>query len=174
MDQDMQNVMLPSLYKVRCPNCGSANFKMVGQLNAAKNYSIKKMVLDAVDIYIDPENEATHENPNALEYSCNDCKESFLAGPFVAAPEEILQTPATISIERLKNMYGCAVSFIIYCNGCKVGEVKNGKTFTFQTWLRYNIVAVTSVTGVAFKESTIRFEAQPGGTIYYKFNQKFL
>ena len=168
-----QEITLPSLYNVRCPKCGSTNFSMVGQLNAARKYNVKRMVLDEIGI-VDISAEAVHENPNALEYVCNDCQEAFIAVPHTSAEEEILQAPATITIERLKNFYGSAVSFYIYCNGVKIGEVKNGKTFTFQTLLRFNTLAVTPTTGVAFKESTIRFEAQPGGTIYYKFNKKFL
>ena len=125
-------------------------------------------------VLVNAKNVANQAEAAPLEYVCNDCKKYFLTGPLIAGPEEILQTPAVVNVERLRNMYGAAVSFFVYINGYKVGEVKNGGTITFQTPLRFNTLAITNSIGVAFKAGTTRFRAKSGETINLRFNKKFL
>jgi hypothetical protein len=93
--------------------------------------------------------------------------------PLEAAADEYLSAPCTINFERVSSFVGMAVVQIVYLNGVKIGPIKNGKTVSFATAVKYNTLYVTDQGGVAFK-GNYRFEAQPGGTVNVRFNRKFL
>lgn len=174
MEQEIQNTAVPSLYHVRCPKCGSANFRMIGLKGAAGKSLGVQLAFGAIGSLASSHSASGRVAVEPLQYQCDDCKEKFVAEPLQATPEEMLETPAVVNLERVKNFAGMAVPQIVYINGYKIGEVANGKVLSFQTPLRYNVLTVTDHFGVAFKTGTTRFEAQPGGTVNLKFNHKFV
>jgi len=65
-----------------------------------------------------------------------------------------------------------AVSCGVWLNGVKVATIDNGKTITFETSVRHNVIFLTDQYGVAFKDD-YRFEAKSGGTMEFQFKRKF-
>ena len=169
----MSEATYPSVEGLRCPNCGGTDLNIIGTKGATGKAvgiglmfgAIGNMVMDASskkDIELKP-----------VRYQCAGCKNKFEEMPLVAPPEELLEQPCTVTLHRLSSPLGMAVTQQVFLNGVKMGNVKNGKDITFQTYTRHNTVFVTDQYGVAFKGS-FKFIAESGGTQEITFKRKFL
>ena len=169
----VSTVNAPSLYRLRCPQCGAGSLRMLGKKGAlgksiavgAAFGAVGNIVANAVSV-----SEYTYEPMN---FKCETCGNKFEALPLTAQPDEILPVPCKIVFNRLSSFVGMAVSQFVWLNGVKIGPVKNGKTLEFPVYTRYNSIAVTDQYGVAFK-TDYKFEAQPGGCVWVKFKRKFV
>ena len=162
---------VPSLKDLKCPSCGSGNVSVTG-VKGAMGKAMTGVAFGAIGNLIAGSNAAKDTETHPLQYKCNDCKNKFESLPLPAAPEDILSAPCTVTFERESSMVGAAVPQIVYSNGVKIGPVKNGKSVTFQTNGKHNVIFVTDQFGVAFP-SNYKFEAQPGGSVAVRFNRKF-
>ena len=160
-----------SLKDLKCPACGSGNFSITG-VKGALGKAMTGVAFGTIGNLIAGSNAAKDVETHPLQYKCNDCKNKFVSSPLPAASEDILTKPCTVTFERESSFVGAAVPQIVYINGVKIGAVKNGKSITFQTSGKYNIIFVTDQYDVVF-QSYYRFEAQPGGSITVRFNRKF-
>ncbi|MDO9494086.1 MAG: DUF2510 domain-containing protein [Nocardioides sp.] len=94
---------------------------------------------------------------------------------FVAESLESPEFPeltCRVIFHRDSSFAGAAVPQIVYLNGERVGEVKNGKSLEFVTRARSNVISVTDNGGRPFKDS-YRFDAVDGGVVEVHFNRKF-
>ena len=174
MDQGNQQAYIPSLYRVRCPHCGSADYWMLGEKGVIGSNAWTFWGPGAVAALANPRDNSADTAMDALQYVCNGCKKKFLAEALRAGSDELLESPATVSLKRMGAFFGFAVPQTVYINGYRAGEVANGKTIAFQTPLRFNLLAVTDQFGAAFRKGTVRFEARPGGVTEFRFRKKFL
>lgn len=163
----------PSVAFLACPACGGNDLLITGQKGGTGKSIGVVLAFGAIGSMVAGSNAAKDTATYPIQYRCNACKNKFESGPLTATAEEILPAPATINFTRKGSMVGAAVPQIVYMNGMKMGPVKNGKTITFQTMVRYNTIFVTDQFGVAFKDS-YRFEAQPGAEVQVDFNRKFV
>ncbi len=161
---------IPSLLDLRCPKCSGQNFRATGKKGALGKSIAMGAAFGAIGNLVASSNAQTDYATEPMQYRCNDCKEKFVSLPMLARPEEFLPAPCTIQFQRMSNFVGMAVVNTVYLNGVNMGSVKNGKTITFLTPLRYNTIYVTDMHGVAFKPIH-RFEAQPGGTVQLHFKR---
>ncbi|MDR1764939.1 MAG: hypothetical protein LBR77_02345 [Lachnospiraceae bacterium] len=164
---------LPSLYAMKCPKCGGIDFDAIGVKGGVGKAVATQLIFGAVGNLVASSNAAKNVETTPIVYRCRSCKEKWETYPLNAAPEEILPAPCTVDFTRVSSFVGAAVLQFVYLNGIKMGPVKNGKTLSFPTYLRYNTIFVTDHSGAAFK-GLYRFEAQPGGTVQVRFNRKFL
>jgi Zn finger protein HypA/HybF involved in hydrogenase expression len=166
-------MFIPSLKDLKCPLCGSGNFSVIGVKGALGKAVATGAAFGAIGSLVAGSNAAKDTATQPLQYKCNDCKNKFVSTPLAAAAVDILPVPCTVTFERLSGIVGAAVPQIVYINGMKAGAVKNGKSITFQTYGKYNVMFVTDQYGVAFK-SDYKFEAQPGGSVLVRFKGKFI
>lgn len=174
MEQGNRQSCIPSLHRVRYPHCGSADYWMLGEKGVIGSNAWTFWGLGAAVALASPRDTSASTAMDALQYVCNSCKNKFLAEALCAAPDEMLERPATVSLKRMGAFIGFAVPQTVYINGYRVGEVANGKTISFQTPLRFNLLAVTDQFSAAFRKGTVRFEAQSGGVVDFRFRKKFL
>jgi Zn finger protein HypA/HybF involved in hydrogenase expression len=168
-----EGMAFPSLFNLRCPQCGGANLEVKGTEGALGKSIGVFAAFGAVGNMVMSANAAKNLETSPIKYKCASCKHKFTTMPLEAAPEEFLAAPCTIDFERVSNFVGMAVVQIVYLNGIKIGPINNGKTISFSTVVRYNTLFVTDQAGVAFKD-VYRFEAQPGSSVRVRFNRKFL
>ena len=76
---------------------------------------------------------------------------------------EKLDSPCNVTLTRLSSMVGCAMGVQVYLNGEYQDVVKNGKSVTMRTNLRYNELSVHYNADNAAR--SIEFEARPGGDV---------
>jgi Zn finger protein HypA/HybF involved in hydrogenase expression len=165
--------VFPSLHRLTCPKCGSSDLEIKGTEGSLAKAVGVFAAFGAVGNLVMSANAAKNLETEPIKYKCNNCSDKFTSMPLPAQPDEFLSTPCTISFERVSNFVGMAVAQIVYLNGIKIGPIKNGKTITFSTVVRYNTLFATDGAGVAGK-GAYRFEAQPGGNVHVRFNRKFL
>ncbi|MDR3217661.1 MAG: hypothetical protein LBU22_01555, partial [Dysgonamonadaceae bacterium] len=103
----------------------------------------------------------------------NDIKWTEVREPLPPAEEELLSSPCTINFKRISGVVGAAMKLHVYMNGQQMGAVKNGKTISFQTNVKNNILFVLDHAGNAFP-STYRFVAEPDTSVSVLFDGKFL
>lgn len=161
-----------SLYNLKCPSCGSAEVQVQGVKGALGKSMATGLAFGAIGNLVAGNSASKNMATEPIEYKCG-CGNKFQSMPHVAGADEILPQPCTVQFERLSSFVGGAVPQIVYLNGEKMGPVKNGKTLTLTTHLRYNTVFVTDQHGLAFKDM-LRFEAQPQGMVSVRFNRKFM
>ncbi len=164
---------IATLKGLKCPHCGCERLTVTGTKGALGASIATGLAFGAVGNLVAGSNAAANQVTGPLQYQCEGCKNKFETLPLIAPPEDVLETPCTVTFTREKNFMGAAVPQIVYINGIKLGAVKNGKSITFATSSRYNVMFVTDQYGVAFK-SEHRFEAQPGGNVWVRFNRRFL
>jgi len=161
------NIM--TIKDMKCPVCGADEFIAIGSKGAGW-----RMIIGAfIGWFLFRQFFAKKITANwPVYYKCKKCKHKFLGEPVEAPREEILSAPCVIQFERTWNLVGAALLQIVHLNGLKIGTVKNGKTITFQTHVRKNVIFVTDQYGVAFSDQ-LTFEAQPGASMSVRFNRKF-
>ncbi len=170
--EPMQQMLVASLKGLTCPSCGSPNLTVKGVKGSLGKAVATGSAFGAIGNLVAGSNAKKNTETQPLEYKCTGCGNKFVSPPLIAAPEDILPAPCTIIYERPSSILGAAVPQIPYLNGIKIGAVKNGRSMTFQTYNRYNMIFVTDQFGVAFP-CDYKFEAQPGGTVTVRFNRKF-
>ncbi|MCC8122172.1 MAG: hypothetical protein LIO58_01310 [Oscillospiraceae bacterium] len=165
-------VNAPSLYNLKCPNCESNDFTIIGSAGSKGTAAGVSLAFGAVGAIV--ANAVTKDSTTLVPITCKckSCKKKFDSLPLVAPPEEILSSPCKITFTRKSAFTGMAVSQTVWLNGIKVGSVGNGKTIEFQTLNKHNILFVTDQFGVALP-GDYRFEASPGGTVTVDFKRKF-
>lgn len=166
-------VAYASIYNLKCPACGAGEYMVLGIKGSMGKSIATSLAFGAIGNLVAGSGASKNAATEPIQYKCGHCSEKFEALPFYASAEEILPVPCTVQFERVSSFVGAAVPQIMYLNGEKIGPVKNGKTVTCQTNIRYNTVFVTDQHGVAFKD-VYRFEAPPQGTVLVRFNRKFL
>ena len=164
--------VLPSLYALKCPKCGGQDLLPLGEKGAAAAAFGKQFAFGAIGNLVASSNAQKDAVTSPIQYKCKKCNNKFVSPPLQAGPDEMLSAPCTVNFTRLSSFVGMAIVHVVYLNGVKVSPVKNGKTVTFPTYLKYNTIFVTDPHGVAFRD-IYRFEAQPGGVVNVKFNRKF-
>ncbi len=99
----------PSVAKMVCPQCGKADFRILGtkgslgkavggglMFGAIGNMAASAISKDQFDLV-------------PVNYQCLNCKNKFEALPMVATPDELLSVPCTITVHRLGSVVGMAV-----------------------------------------------------------------
>ena len=159
-----------SIRDLRCPNCGAGDFTVVGAEGAGGRVIVGALLGWLISRWIYAGKIAANW---PINYKCNNCKHKFIGKPAEASEFEILSDPCVIQFERVSNFVGAAVIQIVHLNGIKIGPVKNGKTITFPTHVKHNIIFVTDQYGTAFP-GHYTFEAKPGESVLVRFNRKFM
>lgn len=161
-----------SLRQLRCPQCGSYDVIAKGQEGALGKSIGTSLAFGAIGSLVSNAGADARIAAAPMQYQCRSCKNKFPFSPTQPEPDELLSAPAAIEFTRDGSMVGAAVQQFVFLNGLPMGPVKNGKTITFTTGLRYNTLFVTDHFGVAFPEA-YRFEALPGSLVRVRFNRKF-
>jgi len=149
---------------VACPKCGSEDHLIPVRAAGSTARALEALAGPVLGAFV------PHADTDRLEFRCTACHQEFVAEPPDSA--ESPELTCTIQFHRDSSLAGAAVPQIVYLNGERVGEVKNGKTLEFVTTVRSNLVNVTDNGGTAFKDSC-RFEAVEGGVVEVHFNRKF-
>lgn len=172
--QNTHQTEYPSIYALACPKCSCKNndFKILGTKGAKGAALGVGMAFGAIGNLVANSMSEDDYTYQPVKYQCVSCGHKFTSLPLVAEPEELLESPCTVNFTRLSCFAGMAVSQNVWLNGIKVGAVRNGKSITFQTFVKHNTVFVTDQYGVAFK-GCYRFEAENGGTENISFKKKF-
>lgn len=149
---------------VVCPKCGSEDLEPICAAGSTAR-AIAALALGPVLEALVP-----HADSDRLQYRCAACHQAFVAEPPVSA--ESPELTCTVRLHRDSSLVGAAVPQVVYLNGERIGEVKNGRVLEFVTTVRSNLVNVTDNGGTAFKDSC-RFDAVDGGVVEVHFNRKF-
>ena len=168
-----QKVSIPSTHSLTCPKCQQKDFKILGTKGSITHGVTSALLFGAIGNLVANSNSKDDYSVKPVQYKCKNCGNKFVSLPLAAEPEEILDTPCTISFTRLSSFVGMAVAQHIYLNGVKVETVGNGKTVTFKTSVKHNTIFVTDQYGVAF-EGDCKFVAESGGQKEIRFKRKFL
>jgi len=163
---------IPSLFQLKCPSCGSDRYQALGEKGAVGKSIGTALAFGAIGNMVASSRAAKNFETSPIEYKCASCNNKFISAPLSAQPDEMLAVPCTVTFQRLSSFVGAAISQMVYLNGVKVGPIKNGKSITFPTYIRYNTIYVADPYGVVFRDMH-RFEAQPGGSVTVRFNRKF-
>ena len=169
----MENKSYPSIYNLQCPNCGKTELKIIGTKGSKSSSTWMFLLLGALGNLIVSSSSKSDFGLKPIQYKCLGCKKKFETLPYVAGPDELLEQPCTVTLKRLANFVGCAVSHQVFLNGEKVGNVANNSEVTFTTSVKHNTVFVADQYGVAIGESH-SFTANAGETVNLKFNRKFV
>lgn len=161
------------MHEVTCPNCHSKELKILGLKGArAKALGLGWLFGAIANLAMNSKSKKDFSMRPIL-CKCKTCRKKFETLPCIARTVEILDTPCVISFTRLSSFVGIAVSYDVWLNGVKMASIGNGKTITFETSVKHNVIFVTDQYGVAFK-GDYRFEAENGSTREVRFNRKFL
>lgn len=170
----MSELQIPSLYRLRCPKCGASELKLLGEKGALGKSLALGAAFGAIGSLVAGSNvNGSPVTTNALNYKCKQCKNKFVTYPLPAEEDELLASPCKITFKRLSSAFGMAVPQVVHINGMKVGPIKNGKSFEFETTIKYNTIHVTDLHGVAFADE-YNFEASAGGEVLVQFKRKFI
>ena len=167
-----QTVNIPSTYALACPNCQKKDLKIIGTKGSKGAAIGVSVAFGAIGNLVANSTSKDDFSLKPIQYKCSACGKKFESLPLAAEPEEILETPCTVSFTRLSSFVGIAVAQNVWLNGVKVATVSNGKTVIFETSAKHNTVFVTDQYGVAFK-GDYKFEAQSGGSEEIRFKRKF-
>jgi len=159
-----------SVKDLKCPRCGGDDFKIVGAEGTAKRVFMSLLTGPFIYKWL---YKKTIAAPWPIYYKCKKCGLKFAGEPAEASNEELLSAPCIIQFERVSGMFGAAMPQIVHLNGVKIAPVKNGKTMTFPTLVKHNVIFVTDHFGTAFAAPRT-FEAKPGETVRIRFKRKFL
>lgn len=170
--QNTKQANYPSTRDLVCPKCSGSNLNILGTKGAKGTAVGMGMALGAIGNLVADSISKDDFTFQPVNYKCASCGKKFEALPLKAKPDEILDQPCTVTFTRLSCFAGMAVSQNVWLNGMKAGSIGNGKTITFQTFVKHNTVFVTDQYGVAFK-GHYTFEAQSGGTEEINFKKKF-
>jgi len=165
----LDNSNAPTLYRMKCPYCGSDIFRPLG-LKGAMGKSIGiGAAFGAIGAMVASSMSQGDLSYEPIKYQCEICKKKFEALPLKAQPDEILSAPCRITITRLSSFVGMAVSQMVYINGIKVGSLSNKGTVMFDVVTRYNTLFITDQYGMVFRKNCMRFEANPGDFMTFRF-----
>jgi len=157
---------------IKCPKCGAGDWSVTGLKGGVGKGVAVTAAFGAIGSMVASSMAKDDDTQHPVSYRCRQCNHKFESWPERVPPEQKLEKPCTVNFTRLSSFVGMAVAQFVYINGMKIGPVKNGKTLTFRTLVRDNVVFVTDQFGAAFR-SDYRFQAQPGGTEDIKFKRKF-
>jgi hypothetical protein len=79
-----------------------------------------------------------------------------------------IESPCVISIYRPSSLTGGESPFIAYLHDVKIGEIENGKTFSFSTYYATNTIKLVLEDDGTIIEET--FPAEAGGSLRFKLN----
>lgn len=164
---------IATLKGLKCPYCGCEQVNVTGTKGALGASLATSLAFGAVGNLVAGSKAAANQATEPLQYKCVNCKKKFESMPLIAPAEDVLPVPCTVTFTRVGSFVGAAVPQIVHINGVKVGAVKNGKSISFTTSNRYNVIFVSDQSGVAYK-GDYRFEAQPGGNVTVRFKRRFL
>lgn len=170
-EQKTLEITNPTFVGIACPKCGSTNFEIKGTGSAAASVG-KQLLFGGIGNMVSSSKTKDDFELKPVKCKCKDCKENFESLPNEASEDEILEKPCKITFKRLSSFVGGALRQQVFLNGLKVGTVKNGSEITFETNTKTNVLFVTDVHGVAFKDR-YDFIAENGGEEHVKFKKKF-
>jgi len=162
-----------SMNQIACPNCHNRELKILGLKGALAKELALGWLFGAIAHLAVNSKSKNDRSLRPIRCKCKICRHKFEVLPSIAQPEEILSKPCVIRFTRLSSFNGMAVSCCVWLNGVKVANIDNGKTITFETFVRHNIIFVTNQYGVAF-QGDYRFDAENNGTREIRFKRKFL
>ncbi|QQO08768.1 hypothetical protein [Breznakiella homolactica] len=158
---DTENTEVFSLQALICPKCGSGEFKPIGFKGSASREIFSQLGLRTM----------AHTNEHGpLVCRCLQCGTKFTGRPRPAEPEELLESPCTISLTRSGGFIGALIDFPVFLNGVRAGSLGSGQTIEISTKVKHNVLFVASETGAAFS-NFFRFDAVPGGTETLTFSR---
>jgi hypothetical protein len=141
-----------SLHYLKCPKCGSEEYKPKG----FEGYTLREILAQCGLRSFE------YKNENALIVcKCVKCGSKFKGKAKDAEPDEILERPCTIHLTRKGGMLGAVLDFTVFLNGKKVCTVGNGQSVEIKTSVKQNLIFLTNDTGGAFS-NFFRFEAVSG------------
>lgn len=157
-------------FKVNCPHCGNNDLIITGAEGAGWRSFISYLLLGwLISRWVFAKTIADNW---PINYKCKKCNHKF-TGKLIKAPqEEMLSAPCIIEFERISGFVGAWILQIVHLNGVKIAPIKNGKTITFQTHVKHNVLFVTDEYGNAFPEP-YTFEAKANTSVLVRFNRKF-
>ena len=169
----MSELQIPSLYNLKCPSCESTELTILGQKGSTGKAVALQVAFGAIGTLIANSGVKAQEETKPLQYKCKQCRKKFVTYPLPATEDELLSAPCKIVFQRVKSMVGMAVLQIVYLNGMRVGPIKSGASFEFETNIKHNTIFVTDLHGMAFRDK-YKFEAVAGGSISVQFKRKFI
>ncbi len=149
-----------------CPKCGAADVGVIGTEGSSAR-TLDQLFGPFSQVFVPAAGDT-----GRLQYRCHACHEKFLGGQPAPETADRLERACTIAFHRDSGFVGAMMPNVVYLNGERVGEVKNGKSIEFETRARSNVITVTDQNGVAFKD-TYAFDAVDGGAVEVHFNRKF-
>lgn len=161
-------------WTARCPQCGSDDLRPRGISGAMGNAGSSTFGIAGkfVGQMFDSAgyNPAIHEE---VEYRCNACKKNFFIKKKPDHAQKDFDEPCTITFYREKKFVGAVTPHIVFLNGDRIGDVKNGQAIQFKTYKSKNVIVVTSSSGDAFPDF-LPFIATEGGSMDVRFALKFV
>lgn len=170
--KDSPKQKYPTLVGIKCPDCGSTDFRVLGIKGSSAGVAAA-IAFGAVGNLVMDANSKGNFELKPVKYQCTACRKKYESLPVECDEDEVLDEPCTINFTRESSIIGCAVTQQVYLNGVKIDNVKNGKTLTFQTFIKHNVIFVTDQTGTAFP-GALKLEAESGGTQNISYKRKFL
>lgn len=175
------SVVFPSINNIRCPKCGSSQIVLTG-VKGLKGKGVAKMISmgsgggGAVGALIGGVAGTVAGNTiiktTVLKYQCGGCREKFEALPHETKPEDVLETPFTVTFTKKVNL-ALNEGVYVYVNGIVVAVLEAAhSTITFQTAVRHNTVFLIEYLGKKVKNGEFSFDAIPGGSIDLLYNRK--
>jgi len=103
-----------------------------------------------------------------IDKEAADKKAAILQPKLDAIPK--IETPCLVSIYRPSSLLGGMMSVFVFLHDVRIGELKNGKTFSFSTYYATNTMKLI----YEADDTTIRetFSADAGGSLRYKLNYR--
>ena len=156
----------------KCPNCGSAEWKITG-LPGATGRVILISFFGLIGNAIASSGLKKLKDDDPFIFKCLSCGKKWDAAPVAAPNEERLESPCSITVERPGGFVGAAVGQYAYLNGIRIGILSSGKSLSFATNVKHNVLYFTDLSGTVYKDYKF-FDAESGGSQSFKFNRKFL
>ena len=169
----MSELQIPTLHNLSCPYCNSADLKFLGIKGAAGKSVAIVAAFGALGSLVSSTTVSENEPTKPLFYKCNHCRKKFESYPISTPDEDVLGAPCKITFHRIKSIGGMGVPYIVYLNGMRVGPIKNGTAFQFNTHTKYNTLYVMNHHGLPFP-GEYTFQATSGGEVTVQFKNKFV
>jgi hypothetical protein len=156
----------------KCPHCGSDEWKATGLPGSGGRLALMAF-LGIIGNAIASSNLKNKKDDDPFVCKCGSCGKKWKLIPGKAPTEECLESPCSIAVTRPGNFVGAAVGQYAYLNGIRIGILKNGKTLSFKTNVKHNLLYFTDLSGTVYRDFK-RFDAEAGGNKNFNFNRKFL
>jgi len=150
----MQLQMTPATNKMKCPHCGSDQWKFNGEKITGGKIG---------NVFAAQFGVQSGSSGAQAELKCLSCNKKFLYAPQAAQPDEMLSAPAIIAYCVKKNpMQKKQARHYLWINGVRAAApVAMGDLLELVVQTRYNTMFLTSP-DIATNWNSYRFEVRPG------------